>query len=155
MLEEMAMSVAEEEQHEEIPYWVASWAELDPEHASIHRYFFAAADQEAAMEKVFAQMNRAGTRLPEDARILRREWVAAHVPEHPLLIWQISWQEAGEKHLLLLFDPADRPGAIKRAALWSLLRCETIAQFQMLQRVPDARRAEALFDPNEGEQMFL
>lgn len=152
---ETAVLEAESARDGQDPCWVASWAEANPRDAWVHRYFFVAADYEAATEKVFAWMRRPARPLPKHARIIQKRWIFPAVPEHPLLAWQVSWLEEGEKHTLLLFEPPGRSGAARRARAWAEKRRESLAEFQILVPLEKARYQESYFDPCEGEILFF
>lgn len=106
------------------------------------------------MEKVFAWMRKPARPLPENARISQIRYFFPDLPEHPLLIWQISWLEEGEKHLFLLFEPPEQRRAARRAQLWAVERCESLEQFQILRRLERVEYQESRFDPREGDALF-
>jgi hypothetical protein len=150
---------------EEKSYWRASWAEPDPAMALVHHYFFQAQDVEEAHEKIFAWMRQPGHALPVHARIVQDDWysylspkyaqeIAQIIPKSNLVIWRIIWQEEGEKHVLLLFEPREQVGAAQRAQRWALARRESLEQFQMLERVPNVQSDEAIFCATEGSALF-
>lgn len=71
-----------------------------------------------------------------------------------MLIWRVSWQESGEKHMLFLFEPADQEGAARRARLWARRRKETLEDLETLSRLGGVQRYQAWFDPEEGQAIF-
>lgn len=166
-IQSLAHPTTAEEQGEP-RYWRASWAESDPRRALVHHYFFQANDVAEAHEKVFAWMRQPGHALPAQTRLVRDYWcsfisperieeVIQTTPKAALVIWRILWPENGEKHALLLFEPQEQAGAMLRAQQWAIARCEaceSLEQFQMLERLPHPCAREAVFDPTEGVAFF-
>jgi len=151
---EYTLTLEKPEKRIEMPLWRASWAESDPANALVHHYFFAARDNEAALEKVFAWMRTPAQPLPSHTRIIYEYWRSPVSSSYGLPIWRIAWQEDGEKHALLLFEPPEKYRAARRAQIWACQRKETLDQFQTLQRLSEAQSRQAWFDPEDGQAMF-
>lgn len=135
--------------------WVVSWALGEGRELLIHRYYFRARDEEEALEKALAWTRKEVCPLPRHTRFTRREMFLIDQEYYPLLFWHIFWLEEGEKHDLLIFHTKDRATTRREACQWASTRHEFVEQRQVLRRLYGEQSAEARFDSEEGELLFV
>ncbi len=149
----LAEHSCEQAVRDDVPLWLASWANPYRCMEWIHRYVFAAPSRAAAQEKIEAWMRKRPCPLPTHARMRPRRLVLRKMPEYPLDFWQITWLEDGEFHTLILFEMGVQRSVCRRAIEWTQTRCEYMGQLQILRQLTDIDCIPAHFDPDEGIEM--